>query len=131
VEEADSRTLVEVARGVRAQVRERFERFAAAEDLVECELTTPDTWRTRFLLAMLEDYGIKAYRYEDQSETTVMIKAPPSFLLKVLNPMIEKMVPIVGRRLEEVIADLLKTNYPECAQGAPKITVRRRRANRR
>ena len=46
----------------------------------------PDRWNRRLFLALCRRYGLKPYRYPRQRHSTVVLRAPESFIHKTLWP---------------------------------------------
>jgi hypothetical protein len=53
---------------------------------VEMQFTLPDRWQRRLFSALCRRYGLEPYRYKRQRYTTVMVRAPRSFVDKTLWP---------------------------------------------
>jgi hypothetical protein len=59
---------------------------ARTEPPVEVQISLPDQWQRRLFLALCRRYGLKPFRYRRQRRTTVIVKAPRSFIDKTLWP---------------------------------------------
>lgn len=59
---------------------------ALPEQPVETQFTLPDRWQRRLFTALCRRYGLKPYRYKRQRYTTVIVRAPRSFINKTLWP---------------------------------------------
>ena len=68
------------------RVKESLAALAATEEAVEFRFTLPDRWQRRLLSALCRRYGLQPYRYKRQRHTTVMLRAPASFINKTLWP---------------------------------------------
>ena len=68
------------------RVRESLAAIAATEGAIEFRFTLPDRWQRRLLSALCRRYGLQPYRYKRQRYTTVMLRAPRSFVNKTLWP---------------------------------------------
>ena len=68
------------------RVRESLAAIAATEEAVEFRFTLSDRWQRRLLSALCRRYGLQPYRYKRQRYTTVMLRAPRSFVDKTLWP---------------------------------------------
>jgi hypothetical protein len=53
---------------------------------VETQFTLPDRWQRRLFAALCRRYGLDPYRYKRQRYTTVMVRAPRSFIDRTLWP---------------------------------------------
>lgn len=63
--------------------------LAAAEEIdhsIEMSFRLPDPWRRRAFLALCRRYGLRPYRYPRQRYSTVLIRAPRSFINRTLWP---------------------------------------------
>ena len=56
------------------------------ERSVEMQFTLPDRWQRRLFAALCRRYGLEPYRYKRQRYTTVMVRAPRSFIEGTLWP---------------------------------------------
>jgi hypothetical protein len=56
------------------------------ERSVEVQFTLPDRWQRRLFSALCRRYGLDPYRYKRQRYTTVMVRAPKSFIDRTLWP---------------------------------------------
>jgi hypothetical protein len=59
---------------------------ALPEPPVEFRMTLPDRWQRRLFAALCRRYGLNPYRYKGQRYTTVVVKAPRSFVDRTLWP---------------------------------------------
>jgi hypothetical protein len=59
---------------------------ALPETPSETQFTLPDRWQRRLFTALCRRYGLKPYRYKRQRYTTVIVRAPRSFINKTLWP---------------------------------------------
>lgn len=57
-----------------------------AELLPETKFSMADLWQRRLFSALCRRYGIEPYRYKRQHRTTLIIRAPRSFIEKTLWP---------------------------------------------
>jgi hypothetical protein len=53
---------------------------------VETQFTLPDRWQRRLFMALCRRYDLQPYRYKRQRYTTVMVRAPRSFVDRTLWP---------------------------------------------
>lgn len=68
------------------RIRERLRESQEAEQLIEMKFSLADFWSRQLFLALARRYGLRPYRYHRQKRTTVMLRAPRSFLEQVLWP---------------------------------------------
>ena len=71
-----------------AQTRltERLKEFSKTEQAEEWKFSMNDEWSRKRFTALLRRYGITPYRYKRQRYTTVMARAPASFVNEILWP---------------------------------------------
>jgi hypothetical protein len=68
------------------RVRRALAAEAQTERSVEVKFTLPDLWQRRLFAALCRRYGLEPYRYKRQRYTTLIVKAPRSFVDKTLWP---------------------------------------------
>ena len=56
------------------------------EPSIEYQFSIPDPWQRRLFMALCRRYGLKPYRYKRQRYSTVLVRAPRSFIDKTLWP---------------------------------------------
>ena len=72
---------------------------AQLERPVEMNFRLPDRWGRRLFLALCRRYGLRPYRYPRQRYSTVVVRAPESFITKTLWPEYLE----ISRALEEYL----------------------------
>jgi len=68
------------------RVRQALRGSVKAEPLPETKFTMSDQWQRRLFTALCRRYGLEPYRYKRQRRTTVILRAPRSFIDKTLWP---------------------------------------------
>jgi hypothetical protein len=68
------------------RIRERLQQAGSAERSLEIKFTFPDSWSRQLFLALCRRYALRPYRYKGQRRTTVMVRAPDSFVQAILWP---------------------------------------------
>jgi hypothetical protein len=58
----------------------------AVEPSVEMQFTLPDRWNRRLFTALCRRYRVEPYRYPRQRMTTVVVRAPATFIHNTLWP---------------------------------------------
>jgi hypothetical protein len=84
--------------------------FAAAQRTaanIQLQFSIADPWARRLFVALARRYGLKPYRYQRQRRTTVMLRAPESFLRKVVWPEFEQLNEALDSYLAEVTARII------------------------
>lgn len=57
-----------------------------SERPIEMQFALPDRWSRRLFTALCRRYGLKPYRYPRQRHSTVVLRAPESFIERTLWP---------------------------------------------
>ena len=77
-------------RSAAAAAIERVKKSLAAmehtEPASETQFSIPDQWQRRLFFALCRRYGLKPFRYKRQRITTVMVRAPRTFVDRTLWP---------------------------------------------
>ncbi len=68
------------------RVKKALSATAQTERLVEMQFSLPDRWQRRLFSALCRRHRLEPYRYRRQRHTTVVVKAPRSFIDRVLWP---------------------------------------------
>jgi hypothetical protein len=68
------------------RVKKALSGFRQAEPTVEMQFSMADQWQRRLFMALCRRYGLEPYRYRRQRYTTVLVRAPASFINKTLWP---------------------------------------------
>ena len=99
------------------RIRERLRRSQKAERLVEMKFSLADLWSRQLFLALARRYGLRPYRYHRQKRTTVMLRAPRSFLDQVLWPEFVELDVALTEYLAEMTAKIIREEvYGETAE---------------
>jgi hypothetical protein len=68
------------------RLRKALNETVRTEPLPETKFTMADQWQRRLFLALCRRYGLNPYRHKGQRYTTVMLRAPRSFVHNTLWP---------------------------------------------
>lgn len=68
------------------RVRAALEAAQKTERTVEMNFRLPDQWSRRLFLALCRRYGLKPFRYPRQRHSTVVLRAPETFIRETLWP---------------------------------------------
>jgi hypothetical protein len=68
------------------RIRAALDAAVRLEHPVEMNFRLPDRWGRRLFLALCRRYGLRPYRYPRQRYSTVVVRAPESFITKTLWP---------------------------------------------
>jgi hypothetical protein len=68
------------------RIRQALRKAVKTEPLPETKFSMADQWQRRLFSALCRRYGLEPYRYKRQRHTTVIVRAPRSFIEKTLWP---------------------------------------------
>lgn len=68
------------------RIRQALNAAVQTEPVPEMKFSMADQWQRRLLSALCRRYGLEPYRYKGQRYTTVMVRAPRSFVHRTLWP---------------------------------------------
>lgn len=68
------------------RLRHALDGTVKTQPLPETRFSLADQWQRRLFLALCRRYGLEPYRYKGQRYTTVVVRAPRSFVDKTLWP---------------------------------------------
>jgi hypothetical protein len=104
----------------RRRIQLRLEAVQEKDPPIEYRLTVADAWSGKVLLALLRRYELRPYRYKGQRRTTIMVKAPRSFIDDTLWPEFEQISTALRAHLDEVttriLADVFETDGSDATE---------------
>jgi hypothetical protein len=68
------------------RIRAALSAARQTEQAIEMNFRLPDLWNRRLFVALCRRYGLKPYRYPRQRHSTVVLRAPASFINGTLWP---------------------------------------------
>jgi hypothetical protein len=68
------------------RIRAALSAAGQTEQMIEMSFRLPDRWNRRLFMALCRRYGLKPYRYPRQRHSTVVLRAPKSFINMTLWP---------------------------------------------
>ena len=68
------------------RLKRTLDELAQKEHPTEFQFTLSDEWHRRLFAALCRRYGLEPYRYKRQRHTTLMVRAPKSFVEGTLWP---------------------------------------------
>ena len=68
------------------RLRQALDATVKTQPLPETKFSLADQWQRRLFLALCRRHGLEPYRYKGQRYTTVVVRAPRSFVEKTLWP---------------------------------------------
>jgi hypothetical protein len=90
------------------RVRARLAESAKHDVVVEMQFSLGDQWSRTLFLALCRRYELKPYRLTRQRHTTVMLKAPKTFIDQVLWPEFQELDKALRRYLSEVTTRIIR-----------------------
>ena len=82
----------------------------------------PDPWQRRLFSALCRRYGLEPYRYKRQRYTTVVVRAPRSFVHKTLWPEYQELRAALNSYLNEATERIIREEVYGDAAEAPERT---------
>jgi hypothetical protein len=68
------------------RVKDALRKLVTVEQPIETQFTLTDRWQRRLFAALCRRYGLDPYRYKRQRHTTLVVRAPRSFIDRTLWP---------------------------------------------
>ena len=110
-------------RSAAAAALERVKRTLAGlqqvERPIEIQFTLPDRWQRRLLSALCRRYGLEPYRYKRQRYTTIVVRAPKSFVDQTLWPEYLQLKQALDEYLSEATERIIREEVYGDAGEAP------------
>jgi hypothetical protein len=85
----------------------------------EFQFTLPDRWQRRLFSALCRRYGVEPFRYKRQRYTTVMVRAPPSFVDNTLWPEYQQLKAALDEYLNDATERIIREEVYGDAGEAP------------
>jgi hypothetical protein len=92
------------AERIRTRLREEEKR----KKPVEMRFSLPDPWSRQMFIALCRRYGLRPYRYARMRRQSVMVRAPQSFLDKVLWPEFQEINAALTEYLAQVTDKVIR-----------------------
>ena len=106
----------------RRRIQLRLQAVEQSDPPAEFRLTAADAWSRKVLLALLRRYDLKPFRYRNQRRTTIMVKAPASFINETLWPEFQQISAAlhtyVDQLTDRVLADVFHSDSSEAPEVA-------------
>lgn len=80
---------------------------AAPEPDEEFRISMPDPWKRQLFMALCRRNGIQPYRYYRQRYSTVVLRATPSMVNRILWPQFEELSKLLHAYLDEATRDIV------------------------
>ena len=112
----------EAAAAAMGRIRQALETAVKTQPLPETKFSLTDQWHRRLFLALCRRYGLKPYRYKGQRYTTVVVRAPRSFVDETLWPeylaLQEALYSYLNEATERIIREEVYGDADEAAERA-------------
>ena len=90
------------------RIRAALSSAEQVERSIEMSFRLPDRWNRRLFLALCRRYGIRPYRYPRQRHSTVVLRAPESFIRKTILPEFEAISRALNAYLNEATERIVR-----------------------
>lgn len=90
------------------RVKQALAGFARTEPPSEFQFNLPDLWQRRLLAALCRRYGLEPFRYKRQRYTTVMVRAPKTFVQRTLWPEYRQLKEALNHYLNEATERIIQ-----------------------
>ncbi len=80
---------------------------AVPEPEEEFKISMPDPWKRQLFMALCRRNGIQPFRYYRQRYSTVMLRASPSMVNRILWPQFEELSKLLHAYLDEATRDII------------------------
>ena len=101
------------------RVQKALTAAAPAEPSVEMQFKFPDHWHRRLFIALCRRHRLEPYRYRGQRHTTVVVRAPDSFINTVLWPEFLQIKDALNEYLNEATERIIREEvYSNSAEAA-------------
>jgi hypothetical protein len=101
------------------RVKKALGAIQQTERSVEMQFSLPDRWQRRLFAALCRRYGLEPYRYKRQRYTTVMVRAPRSFIDRTLWPEYQEIKGALDEYLNEATERIIREEVFGDARDAP------------
>ena len=90
------------------RVKKSLAGMQQTEPTMEMQFSLPDRWQRRLFGALCRRYGLEPYRYKRQRYTTVMVRAPQSFVDRTLWPEYQQIKGALDEYLNEATERIIR-----------------------
>jgi hypothetical protein len=101
------------------RVRRALDDASKTQPPPETRFSLPDQWRRRLFLALCRRYGLRPYRYKGQRHTTVVLRAPRSFVDQTLWPEYLALSEALSSYLNEATERIIREEVYKDSREAP------------
>ena len=108
----------------RERITKRLNKLRVEQKNVEFKFSLADAWSRKLFLALLRRYDLKPYRRARQRYTTVMVKAPESFINETLWPEYLELSEILQAYLTQVTEKIISESIFADSSDAPELPTK-------
>ena len=108
------------------RIRRQFEAASKQEAAEEYKFSIPDPWSRQLFIALCRRYGVRPFRRPRMHCQTVMVRAPASFVRKVLWPEFEELSDALTTHLLEITEKIIREEVHAATEDAEEIEEPRR-----
>jgi hypothetical protein len=100
------------------RVKKAIAAIAQTEQPTEFQFTLPDLWQRRLFSALCRRYGLEPFRYKRQRYTTVVLRAPKTFVNRTLWPEYQQLREALNRYLNQATDRIIREEvYGDAEEG--------------
>lgn len=105
-----------------ARVKQALAALGQTERAIEMRFSMNDLWHRRLFSALCRRYGLEPFRYKRQRYTTLVVRAPRSFIDKTLWPEYLELQKALDEYLNEATERIIREEVYGDAREAPERT---------
>jgi hypothetical protein len=104
------------------RLRQALQATSKAQPPPEMQFSMVDQWQRRLFTALCRSYGLEPYRYKGQRYTTVVVRAPRSFVNNTLWPEYQELQAALHSYLNEATERIIRDEVYKDADEAAEQT---------
>ena len=101
------------------RVKKALAGYARAEPPAEFQFNLPDLWQRKLFSALCRRYGLEPFRYKRQRYTTVVVRAPRTFMHRTFWPEYQQLRQALNHYLNEATERIIRDEVYGSAEDAP------------
>ena len=90
------------------RIRKRLAEVARVEPAIEYKFSLSDGWTRKLMVALCRRYGLEPYRLRGQRRTTLMVRAPRSFIERTLWPQFQQISAVLQEYLNATTERIIR-----------------------
>lgn len=90
------------------RIKEKIQKLGKTEKQIEMRCSLQDRWSRQLFIALCRRYGLEPYRYPRQRYSSIMVKAPQSFIKDTLWPEYQALNDALTTYLSEITEKIIK-----------------------